>query len=202
MGRAGAASKTNGDRGDGARASRAGKATHSLLAGPGWWERARRDRCWADADSVRRLGGPPVLITGATGTLSRACARLCAVRGNPYLLLRRQELDIGTLTSIRAAFDHWSPWAVINTARYVRIDDAEHDARQWQDNALGPANLAQVCAERDANLVTFCRIWCSTGGAQLQGPMWSRTGRLRRTPTAAPSIMPSRPSWPPARAAS
>jgi dTDP-4-dehydrorhamnose reductase len=77
------------------------------------------------------------------------------VRGIPYRLLRRQDLELGSATSIRAALDRWSPWAVINTAGYVRVDDAEHDARQWQENALGPVQLAQVCAERGTKLLTF-----------------------------------------------
>ncbi len=132
-----------------------GKGSHPLLAGAGWWERDDRHHYHQGPCSSRKVSGRPVLITGATGTLGRAFARLCVVRGIPYRLLRRQEMDIGSIASIRAAFDRWSPWAVINTAGYVRVDDAEHDARQWAENALGPVHLAQVCAEREAKLVTF-----------------------------------------------
>jgi dTDP-4-dehydrorhamnose reductase len=132
-----------------------GKATHPLLAGPGWWERADRHHYHDGPSTARQVCGRPVLITGATGTLGRAFARLCVVRGIPYRLLRRQELELGSEASIRAALDRWSPWAVINTAGYVRVDDAERDARQWQENALGPVQLAQVCAEHGTKLLTF-----------------------------------------------
>jgi dTDP-4-dehydrorhamnose reductase len=47
------------------------------------------------------------------------------------------------------------PWAVINTAGYVRVDDAERDERQWRENAIGPAVLAAECAARAIRLLTF-----------------------------------------------
>ena len=99
---------------------------------------------------------PPLLITGATGTLGRAFARLCELRGLPYRLTARADLDIADPGSVAAALGDVQPWAVINTAGYVRVDDAEREpAACERENVTGPANLAAACGEREIPLVTF-----------------------------------------------
>ncbi|HEU4622831.1 MAG TPA: family 1 glycosylhydrolase [Burkholderiaceae bacterium] len=136
--------------------ARGEKPNHPVLTGCGWWR--RHDRLHHPAHGRvygRTVKGRPVLIIGATGTLGRACARLCALRGLPYRLLSRDELDIALPASIDAALKRWRPWAVINTAGFVRVDDAEHDPRHWRENAEGPALLAQACATRKVQLLTF-----------------------------------------------
>lgn len=136
--------------------------SHPLLAQPGWWR--RRDRHFypvhgeVEGEPFDPHGRPPLLITGATGTLGRAFARMCVVRGIPYRLLRRQELDIGDPASIDAALSRWQPWAVINTAGFVRVDDAEgaeQGQRCWRENALGADLLARACGAAGIPLVTF-----------------------------------------------
>ena len=48
------------------------------------------------------------------------------------------------------------PWAVINAAGYVRVADAEHEPELCRrENVLGPAVLAEACAERGLPLATF-----------------------------------------------
>jgi dTDP-4-dehydrorhamnose reductase len=127
-----------------------------VLAQPGWWRRPERLYPWQGG----RLGPPPrgrpLLITGATGTLGQALARICEVRGLPYRLSTRAELDICDERSIRAALARHRPWAVINAAGYVRVADAENERDAcfaW--NTHGPALLAGACAERAIPLVTF-----------------------------------------------
>ena len=89
----------------------------------------------------------PILITGATGTLGRAFARICAERDLHCRVLTRAEMDITDPASIEAALERFKPWAVINTAGYVRVDDAERDAeRCFRENTAGPANLAADAA--------------------------------------------------------
>lgn len=129
---------------------------HPTLAGPGWWQREMRllHAAHGEVEAVS-IGGRPVLITGATGTLGRAFARLCEMRGLPFHLLSRHELDIADPYSVEAALERWQPWALINTAGFVRVDDAEQEARQWRENALGPAVLAKACAHRGVRLVSF-----------------------------------------------
>ena len=98
----------------------------------------------------------PILITGATGTLGRGFARLCAERYLACHVTSRAQLDITDPDSITAALERFEPWLVVNAAGYVRIDDAEHDhARCHRDNALGPEILARACARHRIGLVTF-----------------------------------------------
>lgn len=151
---------------------------HPVLAAPGWWERADRlhyppvraaDGLDAvPAEPTRKPEPPrthergssrrarPLLITGATGTLGRAFARLCEVRGLPYRLLRRQEMDIAVPFAVEDALDNLEPWAVINTAGYVRVDEAEAEPQRcYRENVEGPEILARMCAKRGLPLVTF-----------------------------------------------
>lgn len=130
--------------------------SHPLLAVPGWWKRNGRLEYPAHGRVRRRHRvGHPLLIVGATGTLGRAFARLCHARGIPFRLLSRADMDIADVASVRRALRGAQPWAVINTAGYVRVDDAERDARQWRENAIGPAVLASECAANGVQLLTF-----------------------------------------------
>ena len=129
---------------------------HPVLSVPGWWKRQGRLAYPAHGRLRRRHStGHPLLIIGATGTLGRAFARVCQERGIPFRLLGRAEMDIADADSVRQALSAAQPWAVINTAGYVRVDDAERDQRQWRENALGPAVLAAECAALSIRLLTF-----------------------------------------------
>jgi dTDP-4-dehydrorhamnose reductase len=98
----------------------------------------------------------PLVVTGATGTLGKAFARICQVRGIPYRLLSRQDMDITNLRSVAQVLDELQPWAVVNTAGYVRVDDAEREPHLCQRiNADGAAILAEACVQRQISLVTF-----------------------------------------------
>jgi dTDP-4-dehydrorhamnose reductase len=64
-------------------------------------------------------------------------------------------MDIADPVSVERALARLQPWAVINTAGFVRVDDAEHDARQWRENAIGPHVLALACARHGVRLLGF-----------------------------------------------
>jgi dTDP-4-dehydrorhamnose reductase len=71
-------------------------------------------------------------------------------------VLTRTELDIADPASVARAMDRWRPWAVVNTAGYVRVDDAEHDVeRCFRENTIGPHVLARECARHGLALVSF-----------------------------------------------
>jgi dTDP-4-dehydrorhamnose reductase len=140
-----------------ARLAQGGEPEHPVLEGPGWWQRELRLWYPPRGGSVQALpeAGRPLLITGARGTLGRAFARLCEQRGLPYQLLARRELDIAEPASVDAAIERWQPWALINAAGFVRVDDAEHQPAQWRENALGPQVLAQRCNRHGVALMSF-----------------------------------------------
>jgi dTDP-4-dehydrorhamnose reductase len=71
-------------------------------------------------------------------------------------LTTRSEVDIAYAPSVENAIAKFKPWAIINCAGYVRVDDAESDrTRCFRENALGPTVLANACAKHQIKLVTF-----------------------------------------------
>ena len=138
---------------------------HPVLDGPGWWQRGQRLKFLAHgAIEALPARGRPLLISGATGTLGQAFARICAVRGLPYRLLTRAEMDVADPASVAAALERWEPWALVNTAGFVRIDDAETDPRQWRENVTGPEVLAQACTRHGVRLLNFSSDLVFDGG--------------------------------------
>jgi dTDP-4-dehydrorhamnose reductase len=137
-----------------------GDSDHPILKRPGWWRTPRRI-LWAPKDGayspVRfRSKLRPIVITGATGTLGQAFARICGARNIPYRILKRSDMDISNITQVREVIGQMNPWAVINTAGYVRVDEAEMDEeRCYRENVDGPFNLAAVCAENGIPIVHF-----------------------------------------------
>jgi dTDP-4-dehydrorhamnose reductase len=136
--------------------------SHPVLDMPGWWRRSKRLLYpqALDSGSLRPSRPPPaarpVLITGATGTLGQAFASQCELRGLAYRLLTRAEMDIADEHSVEAALALYGPWAIINAAGYVRVDDAELDReRCFRENSVGPEVLAQAGRARGVRLVTF-----------------------------------------------
>ena len=129
---------------------------HPVLDSPGWWRRPPRLYAWNGRCKPMEWGGRKLLITGATGTLGNAFARICDERALPFCLTTREELDICDEASIAAAIEMHRPWAIINTAGFVRVADAERE----QDaclaaNAEGPEKLARACSAAGVKLVTF-----------------------------------------------
>ncbi len=137
-----------------------------VLQGQGWWRRPGRWVCPSVATSSSVAALPverhhqhaprPILVSGATGTLGRAFARICAERNLAVRVLTRQEMDIADPASVAAAIAQYQPWAIINAGGYVRVHDAEHDVeRCLRENAQGPAVLAIACARSGIRLLTF-----------------------------------------------
>lgn len=137
--------------------------SQEVLAGEGWWRRQGRHAYPpVSIDGAARhvvsaaVAARPLLITGATGTLGRAFARICAERGIAFRLLDRAALDIADPGSVQRALDRCRPWAVVNAAGYVRVDEAERErARCFRENAEGPAELAMQCERAGVALLTF-----------------------------------------------
>jgi dTDP-4-dehydrorhamnose reductase len=157
---------------------------HPLLALPGWWRRP--DRIYRP-DMEGRSGAPapagpgvdmqdrafrPLVILGATGTLGNAFARACEVRGIPYHVMTRRDVDLANPRSVDRAMTEHRPWAVVNAAGYVRVDDAEREVDAcMQANAIGPGVLAAACSRHAVDLVCFSSDLVFDGGHErLQRP--------------------------------
>lgn len=142
--------------------SKRGDMQHPALDAPGWWRRPERflPSCRPSLEEALQRQEPVdeggILVIGKTGTLGQSVALLCARRGLRCHLLSRKEIDIASPLSVAAALDRYRPWAVINAAGFVRIDEAEGDPTTcFRENTVGPAVLAAACARRGVALVTF-----------------------------------------------
>jgi dTDP-4-dehydrorhamnose reductase len=130
--------------------AKTGSFDHPVLSSPGWWRRISASAA-AASGSAR-----PIVITGARGSLARAFARACEARALPYELLTRQQLDITQPEAVRSTLQRLRPWAVINAAGFMRIDEAEEKPHACQRaNADGPALLAETCDRNKLRLLTF-----------------------------------------------
>ncbi|HUR37720.1 MAG TPA: SDR family oxidoreductase, partial [Terriglobales bacterium] len=141
--------------------SRGEAPDHPVLASQGWWQRHDRYHFGHqphDLSKVIKMPSQerPILITGGTGTLGQAFARLCVIRGLAYRLLRRSEMDICDPDSIESVLRRFNPWAIVNAAGFVRVDEAELEReRCFLENASGPMRLAEACVRNGIRLLTF-----------------------------------------------
>ncbi|MDX9999078.1 MAG: family 1 glycosylhydrolase [Phenylobacterium sp.] len=139
----------------------------AVADGPGWWRRDIRlsfrpvfrtletpepRREWRPPPAGRR----PLLITGATGTLGKAIARACEWRGIDYVLTSRAQLDLSREEAIATAMTTYQPWAVINAAGWVRVDEAETECDGCMEaNTAGALRLAWACEAEGVPFVGF-----------------------------------------------
>ncbi|MBV9882828.1 MAG: sugar nucleotide-binding protein, partial [Sphingomonadaceae bacterium] len=129
---------------------------HPVLSTPGWWRRRGHSYGWCAQRTSPAKEGRPLLITGATGTLGGALARIANHRGLPARLTGRAELDLGDERSIAEAIARVRPWAVVNAAGYVRTADAEREPEACMAaNATGAGRLARAAAAHGLPFVTF-----------------------------------------------
>ncbi len=134
---------------------------HPLLDVQGWWQGPRRQLFAPTKQNTVALKkclqtSRPILITGGTGTLGKAFARVCETREIPVRILQRDEMDIADPESVQKVFHDLNPWAVINTAGYVKVDQAEFEFEKcFRENTTGPEILAQACALRKIPFLTF-----------------------------------------------
>jgi len=86
-------------------------------------------------------------IIGANGQLG---SDLVKVFGEDAIPLTRRDMDVTDATSVKI-LNELKPEVIINTAAYVRVDDAEVEVEKaFQVNAIGALNIAKVCNEINA----------------------------------------------------
>ena len=134
---------------------------HPVLDTAGWWRRETRYMYLPREPATDSIGGTAarsrsILITGCNGTLGRAFEKIAAARGLITHAVSRAELDICRSDAVAQMLDKIKPWAVINAAGYVRVDDAETDAAAcFRVNAEGAHRLAEQCARLGIQFTTF-----------------------------------------------
>lgn len=123
---------------------------HPVLAGKGWWH------VDAPAFHVKKTAAAPLLIIGKNGTLGRAFQNICNSRSIHNVLLSRREMNICDEQSIAAAIEQYKPWAIVNTAGFVKVDEAENcaDECKWI-NTYGAGLLADACRKKGIRFMTF-----------------------------------------------
>ncbi len=131
---------------------------HPVLNHKGWWHRESR--------YIKKLPGTslefennchqPVIIIGKTGTLGYAFAKLCTERFISYRLLGRDDVDIRDAGEIEEVILKYNPWAIINTAGFVKVDEAELEIQTcFEVNAKGAELLANACKKFGIQYLTF-----------------------------------------------
>ena len=135
---------------------------HPLLEHKGWWERDIRFiyddsfKTKFKTDLQDHNKSQPILIIGKRGTLGKAFGKICGFRAINYILLNRQELDLTNESQIEHAIKKYNPWAIINAAGYVRVDDAETEIEKcFNDNLLASSLLAGACKKYALPFMTF-----------------------------------------------
>lgn len=90
-----------------------------------------------------------ILVTGGGGMLARA---LGVALGDRVELVSRTDLDITDARAVAETVARYS--AIINTAAFTAVDDAEsREELAFDVNALGPEFLARACADNGIRLI-------------------------------------------------
>jgi dTDP-4-dehydrorhamnose reductase len=134
---------------------------HPVLETAGWWRRDTRVRYPVNnvvKMKVRKHSPKcqPLLILGRSGTLGSAFSKICTERNIHHILLSRADVDITDGETMEQVIQELHPWAIINAAGYVRVDDAENAPETCFDaNCKGASVLAEVCHRHPVKLMTF-----------------------------------------------
>jgi len=135
---------------------------HPVLQGKGWWRRDirfvynRNENVLNIDEEKNKNNSQPLLILGKTGTLGNSFARICEHRNIHYKLFDRTSIDICNPVMIEKLINELDPWAIVNAAGYVKVDDAEsHSYSCFLANSFGPMFLAKYCNQYNVQLLTF-----------------------------------------------
>lgn len=110
------------------------------------------------------MNGMRVLVTGAAGMLGRDVQ--LALDGRTVTALGRADLDITDLAATLDAVEGHD--AVVNTAAYTRVDDAEGDEdAAYAVNAIGAENLATAARRHGARLLQVSTDYVFDGEATV-----------------------------------
>jgi dTDP-4-dehydrorhamnose reductase len=132
---------------------------HPVLNSSGWWKSPSRI-IYPPCTNVELFcddnACPPVFVIGSTGTLGMAFTKRLTERRIKAIPLNRLQLNITDIQQIRELVEVYKPWAIINAAGFVDVDNAESKKEEcFSSNTLGASNLAEICMSYGIKLVTF-----------------------------------------------
>ncbi len=105
-----------------------------------------------------------ILIVGSNGQLGRQMQRVLKKAGQTFFAVDYPDVDITCKDSLEAIVGKTNPSAVVNCAAYTNVDKAEADVDNARNvNALGPKNLAEVCREKEMELVHISTDYVFSG---------------------------------------
>ena len=131
---------------------------NAVLNQAGWWKSYSRYLHKERKRTDNSLPGPiqPLVIIGKTGTLGMAFDHICRLRNLHHYLLGRETVDINNPADIEGIINRFHPWAIINAAGYVKVDEAESNPTDcYKANFSGVAHLSVLCKKYKIKLVTF-----------------------------------------------
>jgi dTDP-4-dehydrorhamnose reductase len=107
-----------------------------------------------------------ILITGGSGQVG---AKICKVL-SPYfdvLGLSRNDLDVGSYSSLKKVFKSFEPNIVINAAAYTKVDEAEKNQNlSIAVNYLAVKSLSELCAANSSFLIHFSTDYVFDGSME------------------------------------
>lgn len=132
---------------------------HPVCKHPGWWRRQYGSNPPSPSLKLPQFENcdrRDLLIIGKTGTLGNAFAHMCNIRHVEYYQASREDADITDAGQVDRLIGKLKPWGVINTAGFVRVDEAETRQKEcFAQNATGPALLAAACRKYNSRFMTF-----------------------------------------------
>jgi len=138
-----------------------GSYEHPVMNGAGWWNRPVAiqyplDEVSPTFKNQKSTSVKPLVVIGKTGTLGKAFSRILEFRCINHIVLGREDVDISNIADIERMIDQYKPWAIINTAGYVKVDEAENEPDNcFLVNSIAPKHLAAVCKKHGIQFVTY-----------------------------------------------
>jgi dTDP-4-dehydrorhamnose reductase len=110
--------------------------------------------CLPEVDALHDLSIMKILITGAGGLVGHHLANALD-SGHQVLALKRADLDITDRDAVKRFVNAEQPSLIVNCAVWG-VDECETDSAAAEAiNVSGPRNLAESCAEINAELLHF-----------------------------------------------
>ncbi|MEO6695449.1 MAG: family 1 glycosylhydrolase [Ignavibacteria bacterium] len=144
-------------------------ASHPILKRSGWWK--KNNRFYNAEPDIQELPNTSelIFIISKRGSLGKAFARHCDERSINYLSFSRNNFDICNIEQMTSMIRMYKPWAIINCAGYVNVDQAECEIKNCFDiNTKGVIDLSVLCNEHKIKLLTFSTDLVFNGDKQKE----------------------------------